>query len=91
MEEKRAKQNKEAEEKEEEEEEEEEEEGKDKEEGYTVLRTSSEMVDPADESLGEIIGNYVKFPSEEQQRAFHAPVKAKMRLYQDLIGKNMPY
>ncbi|KAI1733394.1 hypothetical protein F4680DRAFT_455015 [Xylaria scruposa] len=56
---------------------------------YGFARASTQVVDPADDTLGDVVG--VSVWSLTGEPLLLAPLEDKVRLYQDLIGKSMPY
>ncbi|TRX94118.1 hypothetical protein FHL15_004886 [Xylaria flabelliformis] len=56
---------------------------------YGFARASTQVVDPADGTLGDVVG--VPAWSLTGEPPLLAPLEDKVRLYQDLIGQTMPY
>ncbi|KAI1271163.1 hypothetical protein F5Y07DRAFT_404704 [Xylaria sp. FL0933] len=56
---------------------------------YGFVRPSTQVVDPLDTTSGEVVGFKIRFDGE--QKVAHAPIASRVKVYQELVGKNMPY
>ncbi|KAI0802855.1 hypothetical protein GGR55DRAFT_700150 [Xylaria sp. FL0064] len=56
---------------------------------YGFFRPSTQVVDPLDTTSGEVVDFKIRFGGE--QKVPHAPIESRVRVYQELIGKNIPY
>ncbi|KAI0440093.1 hypothetical protein F4803DRAFT_553390 [Xylaria telfairii] len=54
-----------------------------------VARASTQVVDPADEAVGEVVGVVAWYPTGE--KSSRALLKDKLRLHRDLLGKTIAY
>ncbi|KAI1346017.1 hypothetical protein F5Y01DRAFT_322367 [Xylaria sp. FL0043] len=56
---------------------------------YGFARPSTHVVDPLDATSGEIVD--FKIESDGEQKVAHASIESRVKVHQELMGKNMPY